>query len=692
MKKLLLVAALVLPSMAAHADEGMYTFNNAPAKAIGEKYGFSPDKAWLDHVQLSSVRLARGCSGSFVSKDGLVLTNHHCMRGCVEQLSTAQENLMAKGFTAKDPAAERKCPDVEVNQLVEITSVTDRITKATDGKTGKDFADALRGVQAAIQKECSTGADIRCDVVSLYQGGQYDLYKYRRYQDARLVFAPELGVAKFGGDPDNFNFPRYGLDMALLRVYGADGKPIKVDHHLSWAKASAAENDLVFTSGNPGGTDRQLTLAQLSFRRDYVLPRLVAQFSERRGILVAFSRRGPEQQRVAEEKLLRIENTLKVYKGRLDALAGALYAQKQTAEADFRAKVDADPKLKSVAGDAWDGIAKAVQAERALHDRRYMLDLGNGFDSDLFTLARQLVRAADERAKPNEQRLKEYTDAAFPQIEQRLVSSFPIAKDLEVETLGWSLATMRAWLSPDDATVKEALGKDDTFDLAKRLVTGTKLNDVQVRKTLLAGGKAAIEASKDPMILFAKQVDAASRAVRATYEADVDAPEKKFGAALAQARFALEGSAVPPDATFSPRLSYGKVAGWTEPSGKQVPYFTLTSAVFERATGNVPFRLPQSWLDAKPALDGTVHMDFVTTNDIVGGNSGSPIINQKGELVGLAFDGNAHSIGGSYGYDGALNRCIGVDVMAMKQALAKVYKADALVRELTGNDTRAEAR
>jgi hypothetical protein len=694
MKKIILLAAFVLPSisLSAFADEGMYTFNNAPVKSIGEKYGFSPDKAWLDHVQLASVRLARGCSGSFVSKDGLVLTNHHCLRGCIEQLSNAKENLMAKGFIANDQASERRCPDVEVNQLVEIKSVTDRINQAIDGKTGKEFADALRAEQAAIQKECATGSDVRCDVVSLYQGGQYDLYKYRRYQDARLVFAPELGIAKFGGDPDNFNFPRYGLDMSLLRVYGADGKPLKVDHHLSWAKASAAENDLVFTSGNPGGTDRQLTTAQLNFQRDYVLPRIAALFSERRGMLIAFSRRGVEQQRVAEAKLLRIENTLKVYKGRQDALAGSLYAQKEKAEAVFRAKVEADPKLKQLAGDAWDGLTKAVQADRALYDRRYMLESDNGFDSQLFTLARQLVRAADERAKPNEQRLREYTDAAFPAIEQRLVGAFPISNELEIETLGWSLATMRAWLSPDDATVKAVLGKDDTFALAKKLVTGSKLGDANVRKALLADGKAAIDASKDPMILLAKQVDGEARAVRAKFEADVEAPGKKFGAALAKARFTLEGSSVPPDATFSPRLSYGKVTGWTETTGKQVPYFTQVSAVFERATGNVPFRLPQSWLDAKPSLDGNVHMDFITTNDIVGGNSGSPIVNQKGELVGLAFDGNIHSIGGDYGYDGTRNRCIGVDVMAMKQALAKVYKAESLVRELTGGDTRAEAR
>ncbi|GIL41727.1 S46 family peptidase [Roseiterribacter gracilis] len=695
MKYLSLVAAAALlfgAATTAHADEGMFTFNNPPVKQLSEKYGFSPDKAWLDRVQLASVRLARGCSGSFVSKDGLVLTNQHCVRGCVEQLSSAKEDLSSKGFTAKDQASERKCPDVEINQLVEITEVTDRITKATEGKTGKEFADALKSTQATIQKECATGADIRCDVVSLYQGGRYDLYKYRRYQDARLVFTPEVDIGMFGGDPDNFNFPRYDLDMSLLRVYGADGKPLKVDNYLPWAKASAAENDLVFTSGNPGGTDRQLTMAQLYIQRDYVLPRVIARYSERRGILVEFGRRGAEQKRVAEEKLLGIENSLKVYKGRYDALAGSLGVLKAKAEADFRAKVDADPNLKQMAGDAWDGIAKAVQIDRALFDRRYMLETAAAFDSQLFTLARQLVRAADERAKPNEQRLREYTDAAFPAIQQRLVSAFPISNELEIEMLGWSLASMRAWLSPDDATVKAVLGKDDTFDLAKKLVTGTKLGDAKVRKALLDGGKAAIDASKDPMILLAKQVDADARAVRAKVEEEVDAPEKKFGGAIAKARFALEGTSTPPDATFSPRLSYGKVTGWTEPTGKQVPYFTVTSGLYERATGNDPFRLPKSWLDAKASLDGNVHMNFVTTNDIVGGNSGSPMINQKGEVVGLAFDGNIHSIGGDYGYDAALNRCVGVDVMAMKQALAKVYKAEWLVRELTGAETRAEAR
>jgi V8-like Glu-specific endopeptidase len=694
MKRVLFAATAMLlcAAGAAQADEGMYTFNNPPVKAISEKYGFTPDQAWLDRVKLSSLRLARGCSGSFVSQEGLVLTNHHCARGCIEQLSSAKENFSAKGFTAKDQASERKCPDVEINQLTDITEVTDRVNQATQGKTGQAFADALKAEQAAIQKECATSVDVRCDVVSLYQGGRYDLYKYRRYQDVRLVFAPEQDIAMFGGDPDNFNFPRYDLDMTLLRVYGADGKPLKTDNYLPFAKQSATENDLVFTSGNPGGTDRQLTMAQLDLQRTKTLPAVIARYSERRGLLVEFSRRGAEQARVAEVKLLGVENSLKVFKGRLEALNGDLYTQKAKAEAEFRAKVDADPALKQAAGGAWDGIAKAVATERALYNRYSMLEAKAAFDSDLFGFARDLVRAAEERGKPNEQRLREFTDAAFPAIQQRLTGAVPVSNDLEIETLGWSLATMRATLSPDDETVKKLLGKDDTFELAKRLVTGTKLGDPKVRKALLDGGKAAIDASQDPMIRFAKLVDPDARAVRTKWEAEVEAPTRRFGAELAKARFAIEGTSVPPDATFSPRLSYGKVAGWTEPNGKVVPYFTQIAGLYERATGNDPFRLPKSWIDAKASLDLQTHMNFVTTNDIVGGNSGSPIINQKGELVGLAFDGNIHSLGGDYGYDGTLNRCVGVDVMAMREALAKVYKVDRLVKELSGAENRAEMR
>jgi hypothetical protein len=692
MKKIILVAGFLLPSICASADEGMFTFNNAPVKAIAEKYGFTPTQAWLDRVRLASVRLARGCSGSFVSKDGLVLTNHHCAHSCIEQISTAKQDFVASGYTAAALADEKKCPDVEINQLVEISNVTDRIAKATDGKEGQAFADALKAEQAAIQKECATAPDLRCDVVTLYQGGRYDLYKYRRYQDVRLVFAPEKDIAFFGGDPDNFNFPRYDLDMALMRVYGADGKPLKVDTILPFAKASPADGELTFTSGHPGSTSRGETVAQLQADYELITPSMMTYYSEVRGMVAEFGRRGAEQTRISETLLFGVENSLKVFKGHFQALgAEGMLVQKAKAEADLRAKVDADPALKPEVGGAWDGIAKAVAVERSLWTRYATIEGGrtSGFSGDLFSNARTLLRAAEERTKPNGERLREYTDANLPFVAQRVTSTAPIYPEFEVERLAFSLTKLREYLSPDDPLVKQVLGKDSPAVVAERLVKNTKLADPKLRKQLFDGGKAAVDASHDPMLQLVRLVDPEARAVRKRWENEVDAPIRRYGAQIARARFKIEGENTYPDATFTLRLSYGAVAGWTE-NGKQVPSHTLIAGLYERATGSDPFRLPKSWVEAKPSLDPQTPMNFVTTNDIVGGNSGSPILNKNAELVGLAFDGNIHSLGGDYGFDPALNRCVGVDVMAIRAALAKVYKADRILRELENGDTRAE--
>jgi hypothetical protein len=674
---------LLAPSLAS-ADEGMWTFNNFPAAKVSQAYGFSPDQKWLDHVRLSSIRLARGCSASLVSKDGLVMTNHHCAHSCIEQLSTSARDYVQTGFYAKEAKDEVKCPDMEANQLVQITDVTERVKAALAGKDGKAFSDALKAVEADIAKECTGGSDtLRCDVVDLYHGGIYNLYKYRRYQDLRLVFAPEFAIAFFGGDPDNFEFPRYDLDVSFVRIYD-QGKPLDSSaNYLPFAKEDAKDGDLTFVSGHPGNTDRLDTVAELEFARDIKLPATVNYLAELRGVLEQFSEQGAEQRRIADSKLFFTENSYKALKGQFEALTDPGFMKsKHDDEAVLKAKVEADPQMKADYGAAWDNIRTAVDHAKLIRDRYNMLEAGRGFDSELFHDARALVRYAEESAKPDNQRLREYTDANFPATKQGLLSSAPIYPEFEKTTLRFSLMTVQRLLGPDDPTVKTIFGAKSPGDLAAELVDKTGLKDLGVRKKLLDGGAAAILASKDPMILFAKLVDGDARAVRKDFEDNVDAPLVKNSGLLAQARFKLYGTSVDPDATFTLRLSYGSVKGYDQKGGHVAPFTTMAGA-FDRATGATPFKLPESWLTAKSKINPDQKFDFCTTNDIIGGNSGSPVINKNAEVVGLIFDGNIQSLGGDFGYDGSVNRAVAVNSGALREALAKIYHADRVVTELS---------
>ncbi len=685
MKRLALLGILIAASPA-YADEGMWTFDNVPVAAVKAKYGFEPDQPWLDHVRLSSARLANGCSASFVSPTGLVLTNHHCVHSCVEQLSTAKRDFVQDGFLAKTLDDEQVCPATEVNQLLAITDVSARIEEATKGREGKAFGEAQRAELSRIEKECSTGDDVRCDVVTLYNGGRYHLYKYRRFQDVRLVFAPELATAFFGGDPDNFMFPRYNLDAAFLRVYD-DGKPAQLEDYLRWSEAGAQAGELSFTSGHPGRTDRQLTVAQLELQRDVFLPRRLLYLSEQRGMLGEYQNRGAEQRRTANTMLFYVENSVKAMKGMRDALVEKeFFASKVAEENELRRWVAEDPARVAAYGGAWDAIADAQRDYRNLLDEFVYLEGGGrpwGFQSTLFSHARMLVRAADERPKPNEQRLRELGDANLPAVEARLFSAAPIYPEFEEAMLGFSLTKLREALGTDHPFVVKTLGKDSPEALAKRLIQGTKLQDPKVRKALYEGGAQAIANSKDPMILLARRLDDDARAIRASYESSVDAVSRKNGELIAKAKFDAYGTSVYPDATFTLRLSYGLVEGW-EKDGKAIDPITRMGGTFERATGADPYALPPSWLEAKAKgrIDLSTPMNFVSSNDIVGGNSGSPVVNQAGEVIGLIFDGNLPSLGGSYGFDPAVNRAVAVHSQAIIEALRKIYPAQRIVDEL----------
>jgi hypothetical protein len=675
-----LLPALLAAPLLGSADEGMWTFDAFPSAKVQAAYGFSPTPGWLDHVRLSSARLARGCSGSFVSEHGLVMTNHHCAHTCIEQLSTATKDLVKSGFLARTAAEEPRCPDVEVNQLVRISDVTARVRAATKGLEGERYERALRGAMARIERECQTSDELRCDVVSLYQGGLYHLYTYRRFQDVRLVFAPELAIAFFGGDPDNFMFPRYDLDVAFLRVYER-GKPARMKDWFRWSGHGAEAGELTFVTGHPGGSERGLTVAELQYQRDVALPDRLLSLAELRGLLTGFQLLGPEEKRISTAHLFYVENSYKALRGRLEALEDAdFFRAKAAAEASLQADIAKDPERGARALPAFEAIARAQTRLREI--RPELTALEHGFtDSDLFGIARTLVRAAEERPKPNEERLREYRESNLPFLTQRLFREAPIYPELEKLLLGHALDKVRERLGPDHPAVKKLLGKESPAEVAARVVDGTKLRDPAERRRLWDGGAGAVAASRDPLVALARTVDPDARAVRKTFEEEIESASKKAHERIAEARFAAQGRTTYPDATFTLRLSYGQVKGWKEGT-REVPPFTTLGGAFERATGRDPFALPESWLRSKPRLDLSTRFDFVTTNDIIGGNSGSPVVNRNAEIVGLVFDGNIRSLGGDYGFDPAVNRAVAVHSDALLEALSRIYGAQRIVDEL----------
>jgi V8-like Glu-specific endopeptidase len=668
------------------ADEGMWTFNNVPRATIAKKYGVEITDAWLANLQKAVVRLETGCTGSFVSAEGLVLTNHHCVATCLADNSTAQKDLVENGFLASNRNDEVRCQGSEVSILMDTENVTGQVTKAVAGAAQEDAAatrnQTLTTLEAAcVEESKKSGSPLACEAVTLYQGGQYWLYKYKRYDDVRLAFAPEAAIAAFGGDPDNFQFPRWCLDMSLLRVY-ENGKPANPPSHLTFNWSGAKEGEPTFVAGHPGTTERLMTVAQLKTQRDLALPFWLLRFSELRGRLIQYSKTSEEAARTAKDYLGQIENSHKVRRMELAALLDdRMMEQQMEEERKLRAAVAKDASLKKTAGSAWDDIERAESRYRDILVPYIWLEGGAGFNSDLFGYARLLVRAAAEREKPNAERMREFTDAALPRLRQYLAAEAPVYPKLEQVRLSFALERMREYLGPDHPMVKLALGAATPDDRARELIEGSTLSDPKARLQMFDGGQAAIAASQDPMIKLAQAVDPEARRLRKIFENEVEGPEARAQQAIAEARFQAYGTEIYPDATFTLRLSYGAVKGWSE-AGQPVEPFTQLRRLYERATGAPPFAVPKRWLDARSKLDMTTRVNFTTTNDIVGGNSGSPVVNARGEIIGLAFDGNIHSISGSYWFDSEKNRTVAVHPAFMRTALQNVYAADALVREL----------
>jgi hypothetical protein len=685
MRPYLLLLLLALVGRAV-ADEGMWTVDNFPSATVKERYGAEIDGQWLERVRLSTVRLEGGCTGSFASPDGLVLTNHHCIRRCITDVSSAENDVQEKGFFAATRDDEVSCPSSQLSVLVAYRDITDEVAEATAGQSEQAANELRKQTLTKLEQACEeaaekAGSPRSCESVNLYNGGQYFLYEYKRYSDIRLVFAPEGPIAHFGGDPDNFNFPRWSFDMAFLRAY-EDGKPAATPNYLRWRGEGAAENEAVFVAGHPGTTNRLLTLSQLKFLREQTIPIWLLRYSELRGRFLQFATEGPEQARVVNEPLQQIENAIKVRRNQLFALFNdEVLTQKRAQEQALRDAVTANPDLARRYGSAWDEIAAAQDIHRSFYEEWLFAEQGAAFSTELFGYARSLVRAAAERELPNQERLREYTDAALPRLEQVTKAARPLDKDLETLRLAFSLEKMREWLGPDHEFVQLVLGSASPESRAKELVGGTSLIDPAARAALWDGGSAAIAASEDPLIVLARDIDPYARGLRTRYEDEVEAPTRAASERIAQARFAVQGTSTYPDATFTLRVTFGAVQGWLE-KGAAVYPFTTAARLFERATGEDPFRLPPAWVGQLERIGPDTRFNFVSTMDITGGNSGSPVIDADARLVGLIFDGNIHSIAGSYFYDQAMNRAVAVHPAIMLRALETIYGADRLIEEL----------
>jgi Peptidase S46 len=673
---LLIACAGFLP---AHADEGMWTFDNFPAAAVKRNFGADITPAWLDHVRLSTLRLTN-CSASFVSPEGLILTNHHCVESCLAELSSKEKSLVELGFSAPTRRQELRCSAQYADVLVGSENITEQVLGAAAGLGEQAANDVRMKLLTSLEQACRQGSlktkmRLECQAVRLYQGGQYFLYKYKRYSDLRLVFAPEADIASFGGDPDNFQFPRWSLDFSMLRAY-EDGKPAKTLNYLPIDFAGPGAGQLVFVSGEPGTTARQQTRAQLEFDRDVSLPVTLMRASELRGRYIQFAKTDAGDARIVLAPLNSLQNGIKVRRKELDALNDdALLANKSKAEQELRAVAHLD------GADPWAEIASAANRERVLYLPHTFIENGAGFGSALFRNARILVRGSDERLKPNGDRLHEFTESALPLLQRDLYASVPVYPEFEQLTLSYSLERMREWLGPDNPVVRRLMISESPDELATRLIAETKLDDAAVRKRLWEGGKAAIQASHDPMIELARSIDADARLIRKQYQDEVEAPIAAASGRIAAARFKAYGTNTYPDATFTLRLNYGTVQGWTE-NGVSVDPFTHLDRAFERATGATPFKIPASWLKVKDQLDMSTPFCISTSNDIVGGNSGSPLIDATGKIVGLMFDGNIHSIAGRYWFDPDKNRAVAVHPALIREALKKVYGANQLLAEL----------
>jgi hypothetical protein len=674
---LVLACAACIPAL---ADEGLWTFDNFPAKRVEQTYGVSITSGWLDHVRLSTLRLAN-CSASFVSSHGLILTNQHCIEPCLAALSPPDRDLVELGFNAADRKHEQRCLSQQADVLVASEDITAQVVQSTVGMNAAAANAARKRLLASLEQACEQPAALarsgrlKCQVVNLYQGGQYVLYTYKHYDDVRLVFAPEGDISAFGGDADNFEFPRWSLDFALLRAY-ENGRPAKTPNFLRIDFAGPQAGVPVFVAGNPASTARQLTVAQLRFERDTALPVALARASQLRARYLQFSEGNPAHERIVRAPLDILRNLVKVRRQELRALDDpALWSYRAAQEQLLQRASSAGP-------DPWQEIDAAMARERTLYLPFSLIESGTGFSTLLFRDARWLVRGAVERDKPNNERLKEFTDAAVPSIERSLFAQLPVYSEYEQLNLAFSFERMREWLGPDYPLMRKLFAQQSPAGLAAQLIAETQLDDAALRRRLWEAGRAAIAASHDPMIQLARSIDPDARALREQFEDQVEAPVTAAAATIAARRFELDGTDLYPDATFTLRLNVGMVQGWLE-DGVAVAPLTYLDRAFDRASGATPLKIPNTWLRARDQLDMHTPFCVATNNDIVGGNSGSPLLDAAGRLVGLMFDGNIHSVAGRYWFDAANNRAVALHPAMIRAALDKVYHADALLSELT---------
>jgi len=693
--RVLVVVCVISCVTSAAADEGMWLFNAPPLKQLKEKYHFEPTPQWLEHLQKASVRFNSGGSGSFVSVNGLVITNHHVGADTLQKISDPQRNYLKDGFYAKTQTDEIKSTDLELNVLVSIEDVTVRVNGAVKpGMTNDQASSARNSVIATIEKESKDKTGLRSDVVTLYQGGAYHLYRYKRYDDVRLVFAPEQQIAFYGGDPDNFEYPRYDLDICIFRVY-ENGKPAKIDNFLRWNSRAPSDGELTFVSGSPGKTDRQLTLDELADMRDRYLPYVLQMFNRREVLELAYGARSFENARKSRDDLFGDQNNRKRYDGYLAGLLDPqIWAALQAREQKLRDAISRDPKWRS-ANDAYERI-KSAQMEIAKNARSYNyleqerpIPVGyrgpRAFFGNLFKYARLLVRAVDERAKPNGERIPTFRDSARDSLELELFSTEPIYDDYEILRLTDSLTDFASQFGADDPLVKKVLAGKSPHDRAVELVAGSKLKDVAVRKELYGKDAAALQAAHDPMIDLARLVDGPAREAKKIYDAQEEIKKQAYSE-IAKERFTTEATDSYPDATFTLRLSYGTVRGY-EQDGKQIPAFTDFAGLYQRSAehdNKPPFDLPKRWVDKKSSLNLATHFDFVSDADIIGGNSGSPVVNKENEFVGIIFDGNIQSLVLDCIFTDTQARAVSVDSAAIIEALRKIYDASALADELEG--------
>ena len=665
---------VAVPGVAVAREEGMWTFDNFPLATVNQKYGLSLDQAWLDRVRLASVRI-QGCSASFVSPEGLILTNHHCVVGCLQELSSPETDYVADGFLVDTREGEKKCPGQTAEVLTDIVDVTERMLMAGLGLEGQDFARARQAEVARIaQENCAGDPKFNCQVVDFYRGGRFAMYKYRRYEDVRIAFAPEFQAAFFGGDPDNFNFPRYALDAAFLRAY-EDGRPVATPNHLKWNPNAPREGEPTFVVGNPGSTSRLLTMSQLERLRDQQLPVTLIQASELRGRFLTYAASGEEAKRVSVDPIFGLENSFKAQYGQHQALLDpGFMATKREEEARLRAAVEADPALKQRIGDPWTELEAIQGVARDLYLPWRQLVQSAGGGSTLFSYARAIGRAAAQNAGG------QLTAERKTQLETALGAETPLYLEMEEIRLGYWLSKTREYLTVDHPQVKALLGKESPEGLADRVIGGTRLTDPAFRVAALSMTPEELAAA-DPLIAWVMANDAAAQAMGGEWNQKVTIPTAQAAERVAQARFAVYGSNIYPDATFTLRISYGAVQGWSH-RGVDVPAFTRIGGLYDRHTGAEPFNAAAGFLAAEGRVNKDLVYNFVSTNDIIGGNSGSPVINARGEVIGAAFDGNIHSLGGNFGYDAALNRTVSVSTAAITESLRVVYPQPRLLREL----------